>query len=65
VPTWGDGRVMVSGRAYAGTFQVIFVAMILAASGITRMLTTLLLHRRALSAARQFALRPERGAAGR
>ena len=57
--------MMVSGASpvYAGIFQFIVVAMILAASGITGLLTTLLLRQRAFTAAAQLALRPERLAA--
>ena len=43
---------------YAGIYQFIIVAMILAASGITGMLAILLMRRRAFSSAEQLTLRP-------
>ncbi len=53
--------MVVSGASpvYAGIYQFIIVAMILAASGITGMLTVLLMRRRAFSPAAQFILRSE------
>ncbi len=53
--------MMVSGASpvYAGIYQFIIVAMILAASGITGMLAILLMRRRAFSAAAQLTLRPQ------
>jgi putative ABC transport system permease protein len=60
--------MMVSGAnpIYAGIYQFIIVAMILAASGIAGLIVTLLLRARAFSAAAQLTLRPgERAGAGR
>jgi putative ABC transport system permease protein len=53
--------MVVSGASpvYAGIYQFIIVAMILAASGITGMVTILLIRRRAFSPAAQLILRPE------
>src|SRR5712671_564218 len=52
--------MMVSGASpvYAGIYQFIIVAMILAASGIAGLVVTLLMRTRAFSAAAQLALRP-------
>jgi putative ABC transport system permease protein len=52
--------MLVSGASpvYAGIFQFIIVAMILAASGIAGLVATLLMRRRAFSKAEQLALRP-------
>src|SRR3977135_280964 len=52
--------MMVSGASpvYAGIYQFIIVAMILAASGITGLIVTLLVRGRAFSAAAQLTLRP-------
>jgi putative ABC transport system permease protein len=52
--------MMVSGASpiYAGIYQFIIVAMILAVSGITGLLTTLLVRGRAFSPAAQLTLRP-------
>jgi putative ABC transport system permease protein len=52
--------MMVSGASpvYAGIYQFIIVAMILAASGITGLIATLLTRNRAFSPAAQLALRP-------
>ena len=65
VPTkaWIPGvmaGMMVSGASpvYAGIYQFIIVAMILAASGIAGLIVTLLLRARAFSAAAQLTLRP-------
>jgi len=51
--------MVVSGASpvYAGIYQFIIVAMILAASGITGMVTILLMRRRAFSPAAQLILR--------
>lgn len=51
--------MMVSGASpvYAGIYQFIIVAMILAASGITSMVAILLMRRRAFSPAAQLTLR--------
>lgn len=51
--------MMVSGASpvYAGIYQFVIVAMILAASGITGMVAILLMRRRAFSAAAQLLLR--------
>jgi putative ABC transport system permease protein len=51
--------MVVSGASpvYAGIYQFIIVAMILAASGITGLAVTLFLRRRAFSPAEQLALR--------
>jgi putative ABC transport system permease protein len=60
--------MMVSGASpiYAGIYQFIIVAMILAASGIAGLIVTLLMRARAFSAAAQLTLRPgERAGAGR
>ncbi len=56
--------MMVSGASpvYAGIYQFVVVAMILAASGISGLVVTLLLRTRAFSPAAQLTLRP-RGAA--
>ena len=43
---------------YAGIYQFIIVAMILAASGITGLLVTLLMRMRIFSPAAQLTLRP-------
>jgi putative ABC transport system permease protein len=43
---------------YAGIYQFILVAMILAASGITGLVATLLIRTRAFSPAAQLVLRP-------
>jgi putative ABC transport system permease protein len=53
--------MMVSGASpvYAGIYQFIIVAMILAASGIAGLIVTLLMRTRAFSAAAQLTLRPE------
>jgi putative ABC transport system permease protein len=53
--------MMVSGAnpVYAGIYQFIIVAMILAASGITGMVTILLMRRLAFSSAEQLVLRRE------
>jgi putative ABC transport system permease protein len=52
--------MMVSGASpiYAGIYQFIIVAMILAASGIAGLIVTLLMRARAFSAAAQLTLRP-------
>ena len=52
--------MMVSGASpvYAGIYQFIIVAMILAASGIAGLIVTLLMRARAFSAAEQLTLRP-------
>ena len=52
--------MMVSGAnpVYAGIYQFIIVAMILAASGITGLVVTLLIRNRAFSPAAQLMLRP-------
>jgi putative ABC transport system permease protein len=52
--------MMVAGASpvYAGIYQFIIVAMILAASGITGLVSTLLVRTRAFSAAEQLILRP-------
>jgi putative ABC transport system permease protein len=52
--------MVVSGAnpVYAGIYQFIVVAMILAASGITALAATVLMRSRAFSAAAQLALRP-------
>jgi putative ABC transport system permease protein len=51
--------MMVSGASpvYAGIYQFIIVAMILAASGIAGMVVTLLMRTRAFSPAAQLTLR--------
>jgi putative ABC transport system permease protein len=53
--------MMVSGASpvYAGIYQFVIVAMILAASGITGMVAILLMRRRAFSSAAQLLLRRE------
>src|SRR5215475_4343136 len=52
--------MMVSGASpvYAGIYQFIIVAMILAASGITSLVATVLMRSRVFSAGAQLALRP-------
>ena len=52
--------MMVSGASpvYAGIYQFIIVAMILAASGITGLVATVLMRSRVFSPAAQLALRP-------
>jgi putative ABC transport system permease protein len=52
--------MVVSGASpvYAGIYQFIIVAMILAASGITGLAVTLLMRKRTFSPADQLALRP-------
>jgi putative ABC transport system permease protein len=52
--------MMVSGASpvYAGIYQFIIVAMILAASGIAGLVVTLLMRTRTFSAAAQLTLRP-------
>jgi putative ABC transport system permease protein len=52
--------MVVSGASpvYAGIYQFIIVAMILAASGITGLVATVLMRRRVFSAAAQLTLRP-------
>ncbi|WP_201768871.1 ABC transporter permease [Bradyrhizobium sp. STM 3843] len=52
--------MVVSGASpvYAGIYQFIIVAMILAASGITGLIATVLMRRRVFSAAAQLLLRP-------
>jgi putative ABC transport system permease protein len=52
--------MMVSGASpvYAGIYQFVIVAMILAASGITGLVVTLLIRNRAFSPAAQLILRP-------
>jgi putative ABC transport system permease protein len=52
--------MLVSGASpvYAGIFQFIIVAMILAASGIAGLVATLLMRTRAFSKAEQLTLRP-------
>lgn len=52
--------MMVSGASpvYAGIYQFVIVAMILAASGITGLVATLLMRTRAFSAAAQLTIRP-------
>jgi putative ABC transport system permease protein len=52
--------MMVSGASpvYAGIYQFVIVAMILAASGITGLVATLLMRTRAFSPAAQLTLRP-------
>ena len=52
--------MVVSGASpvYAGIYQFVIVAMILAASGITGLVATLLMRRRSFSAAAQLTLRP-------
>jgi putative ABC transport system permease protein len=58
--------MLVSGASpvYAGIFQFIVVAMILAASGIAGLVTTLLMRGRAFSGAAQLMLRPGVSRAG-
>jgi ABC-type iron transport system FetAB permease component len=46
------------GAVYAGIYQFVIVAMILAASGITGLVATLLIRTRAFSAAAQLTIRP-------
>src|SRR6201996_4168686 len=57
--------MVVSGASpvYAGIYQFIIVAMILAASGITALVATILMRSRAFSAAAQFRIRPADAAA--
>ena len=52
--------MVVSGASpvYAGIYQFIIVAMILAASGITALVATVLMRSRVFSSAAQLALRP-------
>jgi putative ABC transport system permease protein len=52
--------MVVSGASpvYAGIYQFVVVAMILAASGITGLVATLLMRKRSFSAAAQLTLRP-------
>jgi putative ABC transport system permease protein len=52
--------MMVSGASpvYAGIYQFIIVAMILAASGIAGLVATVLMRARVFSPAAQLALRP-------
>ena len=52
--------MVVSGASpvYAGIYQFVIVAMILAASGITGLVATLLMRKRSFSAAAQLTLRP-------
>jgi putative ABC transport system permease protein len=52
--------MVVSGASpvYAGIYQFVIVAMILAASGITGLVATLLMRRRSFSTAAQLTLRP-------
>jgi putative ABC transport system permease protein len=52
--------MMVSGASpiYAGIYQFVIVAMILAASGIAGLIVTVLIRRRAFSPAAQLTLRP-------
>ena len=52
--------MVVSGASpvYAGIYQFIIVAMILAASGIAGLVATLLMRPRAFSAAAQLTMRP-------
>jgi putative ABC transport system permease protein len=52
--------MMVSGASpvYAGIYQFVVVAMILAASGVTGLVITILLRSKLFSPAEQFALRP-------
>jgi UDP-glucose/iron transport system permease protein len=54
--------MVVSGTStvYAGIYQFIIVAMILAASGITALVATVLMRSRVFSSAAQLALRPEK-----
>jgi putative ABC transport system permease protein len=53
--------MLVSGASpiYAGIFQFIIVAMILAASGLAGLVATLLMRTRAFSKADQLMLRPD------
>jgi putative ABC transport system permease protein len=53
--------MVVSGASpvYAGIYQFIIVAMILAASGITALVATVLMRQRVFSSAAQLVLRPE------
>jgi putative ABC transport system permease protein len=57
---------MVSGAspAYAGIYQFVVVAMILAASGITALVIALLMRRRAFSGAAQWLWRDRRPTQG-
>jgi putative ABC transport system permease protein len=57
--------MVVSGASpvYAGIYQFIVVAMILAASGITGLVATVLMRRRVFSSAAQLVLRPANAAA--
>ena len=57
--------MMVSGASpvYAGIYQFIIVAMILATSGITGLVATVLMRSRAFSPAAQLALRPREASA--
>jgi putative ABC transport system permease protein len=59
--------MVVSGTSpvYAGIYQFIVVAMILAASGITGLVTTVLMRSRVFSAAAQLTLRPAAAPAAR
>jgi putative ABC transport system permease protein len=52
--------MLVSGTSpvYAGIFQFVIVAMILAASGIAGLVATVLMRRQAFSAAAQLKIRP-------
>jgi putative ABC transport system permease protein len=54
--------MMVSGASpvYAGIYQFVIVAMILAAAGVTGLVTTILLRSKLFSQAEQFVLRPDR-----
>jgi putative ABC transport system permease protein len=57
--------MVVSGASpvYAGIYQFVIVAMILAASGITGLIATVLMRSRAFSAAAQLTIRPAEAAA--
>jgi putative ABC transport system permease protein len=59
--------MVVSGTSpvYAGIYQFIIVAMILAASGLTGLVATLLMRSRVFSAAAQLTLRPAEAQAPR
>ena len=59
IPGLMAGMIIAGGNpVYAAVYQFVVIAMIYAASGLTALVSTLLLRPRAFTAAEQLALRP-------
>jgi putative ABC transport system permease protein len=61
VDPWADGgHVALRARpVYAAIYQFVVLAMVFAASGLTSLVSTLLMRSRVMSPAEQLVLRPE------